>query len=183
MPQYGHTPVVARDDDMWLDAAAGVQSDVDADLRAEAFEVFVAEAARSRLVDRTGDISVRVRSGSALRGRAFEAGFVARVDGHLVLITADRRAMLVPVGAVVTLTGASGSLRDEGAPARSLASVLRDCWHAGDVVRVLCADGRWLSGRLTVVAADHADLAGADGATTVAYAGAEAWELPAPPAD
>ena len=173
---------MAAHDDMWLEVAAGVQSDVDADLRAEAFEVFVAEAARTRLADRTGDLCVRVRSGATFRGEAPQAAVAPRVDGHLALITSDQRAMLVAVSAVVTMTGARGGLRDEVGHARSLASVLRDSWSAGDRVRALCSDGRWLSGRLAMVAADHADLHEAHGVTTVAYAGVEAWELPGPPA-
>ena len=165
-------------DDMWLDATAGVQSEVDSNLRAEAFEIYVAEAARCRLDDRSGDVCVTLRSGALIKGAALGARAVPRVEGMIVLAEAHRGTVLVAASAVMSMTGATGSMRDEGAPTRSLASVLRDSWGAGDTVRALGADGQWRSGRLAMVAADHVDLEGAGGVTTLAVPGVEVWELP-----
>ena len=90
--------------DLWQEAAAGVQSWLDADLRAEAYEVFVAEAARCRLVDRVGAARVALRCGVVLEGELVPDSDDA-VDEHLVLRGAGDVTRLVPVSAVVSRPG------------------------------------------------------------------------------
>jgi len=178
----GHTPAMERDirrdrgDGLWLEAAAGVQSSVDADLRDEAYEVFVAEAARSRLVDRAGPARVSLRSGVVLDGELLPDS-VDAVDGHLALVGADGRTRLVRVSAVVSLTGSRPSLRPEGDRApRSFTSWLREIWSADEAIRVLDGSGSWAVGRLGFVGADHVELAHGESRTIIPLTSIEAWQ-------
>ncbi len=102
---------------LWHEAAAGVQASVDADLRDEAYEVFVAEAARCRLVDRVGAARVTLRCGVTLEG-VLAPDCDDALDGHLVLRRADAGVLHVPVSAVLQVTGSGPALRaEDGAPA------------------------------------------------------------------
>lgn len=163
-------------DGLWLEAAAGVQSSLDADLRDEAYEVFVAEAARSRLVDRAGPARVSLRSGVVLDGELVPHSDDA-VDGHLVLVGADGRTHLIRVSAVVSLTGSRPSLRSEGDRVpRSFTSWLRETWSGDEAIRVLDGSGSWAAGRLGFVGADHVELARGESRTVIPLASIEAWQ-------
>jgi hypothetical protein len=172
----GHTAAMDRGDDVWLEALAGVQADVDAQLRGDAYEVFVAESARCRLEDRTGPAHVRLRSGHVIDGEIARRG-PESVDAHLVLTEATGRRMLIPATAVLTIRGARPGLREEagGSYATSLGSWLRDAWGLDDRMLALLSDGSWTGDRLVHVGADHVDLSNGSNVTTVPWAAVLAW--------
>lgn len=150
-------------DEVWLEALATVAAEADAELRADAAEVFAAEAARIRLGDVRGPVRITLRSGRSVTGTVETA---EPVDGHLVLASADPPAgashqLLVPVGAVVILDGSRIDLRVEapGERARSIGSWLRDQWSEGGVLRVLDRTGALHVGPVALVGADHVRLA------------------------
>ena len=173
-PSRGHTGVM-HPDDPWLEAAAGLQVELDAQVRDEAYEVYVAESARGRMVDRAGEATLLLRCGQAIEGqlRPPEDDSVA---GHLIVSERSGRLLLVPDTAVVTMTGSRAGLRPEGRDReRTLGSWLREAWQADDVVAALRGDGRWCTGRVRHVGADHVDLVSDGCTTTLAVAAVEAW--------
>ena len=166
-PQLTPGPPGTPGEQLWHEAAAGVQASVDADLREEAYEVFVAEAARCRLVDRVGAARVTLRCGVTLEG-VLAPDCADALDGHLALRRADAGVLHVAVSAVLQVTGSSPALRvEEGRLPRSLASWLRECWSAGAVIRLIDGSGRQVAGRLAYVGADHVEVADGAGRTVV----------------
>jgi hypothetical protein len=175
-PDTGNTAAVISDDP-WLEAAAGLRAELDSEARDEAYEVFLAEAARGRLVDRSGPATVLVRCGVVFEGVIGPAGDEAVAD-HLLLVETDGRALLVPARAIVTLTRSRPGLRPDGpASPRSIGSWLRQAALADQRVRALTGVGRWAAGRVAVVGADHVDLGEAGRTTTVAFGAVDAWSL------
>jgi len=163
-------------DRLWQEAVAGVQSSVDADLRDEAHEVFVAEAARCRLVDRAGPARVLLRCGVTLDGELTPAGEDA-VHEHLVLRRPGAGSWLIPVPAVLSVRGSRPGLRPEGDRApRSLTSWLRETWSADEQLCLIDATGTWLVGRLEYVGADHVELVHAGTRTVVPMSSVEMWQ-------
>jgi hypothetical protein len=168
-----------RADDLWLEALAGVQAELDAQLRGDAYELFVAESARCRLADRTGPARVRLRCGRVFDGE-IGGQDLESIDGHLWLIEATGRRLLIRSTAVLTITGARPGLRDEAEAtvAASLGSWLRDAWSLDDRLLALLCDGSWAGDRLVHVGADHVDVSNAPNAptvTTVPWAAVQAW--------
>lgn len=163
-------------DEMWLEAAAMVAADVDADLRREAVEVYAAEAARTRIEDLGGAMRVRVRCGHVLAGVADPREPIAE---HLVLAASgagarDHVALVVPTWAVIAVDGSAVALRDEadGPRPRSIGSWLRERWHEGDVLRILDRSGTMHIGPLSMVGADHVRLASG---RCIALRAVDAW--------
>ncbi len=151
------------DDPLWLEAAARVAAGLDDDTRAEAAEVYAAEAARCRLADRTGQVLLRLQGGHVVQGRLVPDEPIA---DHLV-VDAGRWA-LVPVRAVLSSTGSRPALRAEAGPRdRSAASVLRDLWFEDAVLTVLGTDGATHRGSLCFVGADHVDVGTSGGPVTL----------------
>ena len=162
-------------DDPWLEAAAGLQAELDTQVRDEAYEVFVAESARGRMADRVGLVSIRVRCGRVLEADMQPNGDEA-VAGHITVRESGGRLLLIAEGAVVTMAGSRPGLRPEGQVRESsLASWLREAWQADDLVSALMGDGRWCTGRVAHVGADHVDLVSAGRSTTLAVPAVEAW--------
>jgi hypothetical protein len=162
-------------DRLWLEAEAGLQTDLDAQVREEAYEVFVAEAARSRLVDRVGRARLVLRCGAVVTG---ELEPMARVPaGVIALRDGARDLLLVPVYAVLLSSGSRPGLRSEQESRPTLTATLREAWSLATPVRVLLADGRWVSGTVGFVGADHLDMCGPDGPVSVPFASVEAWSL------
>lgn len=155
-----------------------LRADADAEVREDAFELFMAEAARMRLTERAGDARVALRSGAVLTGELSAPGADA-VGRHLHLVDSAGRSVLVSVDAVTAIIGASAALREEstGHLARSLASRLRECWAAGSRLRVLLCDGRWIEGGIVLVASDHLELIVGGDRWVVPFAASEAWDL------
>jgi hypothetical protein len=175
-PQLDPDPPMDSGEELWQEAVAGVQSALDADLREEAYEVFVAEAARCRLVDRVGRARVALRCGVALEGE-LEPDSDDGIDEHLALRGADGRSLHVPVSAIVALTGSRPTLRVEGERRpRSLTSWLRECWSADGSIRLIDGSGRWVVGRLDFVGADHVEVAHGTGLIVVPVRCVEAWQ-------
>lgn len=169
-------PTGSPGEQLWHEAAAGVQASVDADLREEAYEVFVAEAARCRLVDRVGAAHVTLRCGVTLSGVLAPDSDDA-IDGHLALRRAGAGVVHVPVSAVLQVTGSGPALRaEEGRLPRSLASWLRECWSARDVIRLIDGSGRGVAGRLAYVGADHVEVVDGADRAVVPVQCVEAWQ-------
>jgi hypothetical protein len=159
------------DDAIWLEAAARVSAELDEDTRAEARDLLAAEAARCRLVDRDGWVTVRLVGGHLLEGSLIPEESVA---DHLWV--EGRVAGLVAVRSVLGITGGRPRLRDEpGRLERTLSAALRQRWMAGDSIRVLRVDGGVHLGVPTFVGADHVDLHGDTGELTLPFASVAAW--------
>lgn len=163
---------------VWLEAAAAVEGELRAEVLDEAYEVYVAEAARTRVVDRDGAAHVRLRSGAAVDGVLVHDDPIA---GHLSLRLPTGERAVVPVTGLVAMRGTRRRLRPEstGEDSRSLASWLRDCWSSGARLRVRTADAGTWSGILTDVGADHVGLRDAAGEDWVLpVSSVEAWIAP-----
>jgi hypothetical protein len=140
----------------------------------DAADVLAAEAARSRLGDRTGPARVWLRCGQVLAG---VLGGAPPVEDALALTT-DLGVVVVPTRAVVCVIGGQPGLRDEADRPGRLSRGLREAWSAAGSVRVLLRDGGWVAGPVTWVGADHAVLGGTE-PVAVPFAAADAWLLPA----
>jgi hypothetical protein len=162
---------------LWLEAAAGVQSDVDASLRDEAREVYVAEAARTTLASRSGRAVVTLRSGVVLKGQVVDARVRPVPNGFVAIEVADGRVLLVLVASVVTVSGTTPRLVQEDGSLPLLGSLVREAWSVGESVRLLLADGRWVPGVIAFVGADHVDIASGDARLTIPLGSVEAWDL------
>lgn len=163
-------------DDIWLEAAAAVAADADADMRREAAEVYAAEAARTRLLDLRGQLRVQVRCGQVLTGRKADD---EPIGAHLVLTSVQQGAgvasvLVVPVDSVVAVDGSTVELRDESEATRprTLSSWLRERWGDGEVLRILDRTGRTHVGALALVAADHVRL---ESGRVIALHAVDAW--------
>lgn len=175
-PSVPSDPLRTSGDELWHEAAAGVQSSLDADLRDEAYEVYVAEATRCRLVDRVGAARVSLRCGVALEGE-LDPECEDAIDEHLALQAEDGSRRHIPVSAIVAVTGSRPGLRPEGArPPRSLTSWLRESWSADEPIRLMDASGRWVVGRLDYVAADHVEIVLGAHRSVVPLACVQAWQ-------
>lgn len=162
-----------------------MQADVDKDLRAEAYDLFRAESARTRLCDRPGQpgsrLRVVVRSGTAISG--IPADDADRVEGMLGLIDDAGRLVLIPTYAVVTASGLAPALRAEQPEPSfgwTIAARLRQAADMGDAVAALLQTGLRVGGGVDRVGADHVDLdRGSAGLLIVPFAAADAWYLAA----
>lgn len=164
---------MTRKENAWLETVAELQSGMDAEVRAEARELFEAEAARTRLQDRRGRGVMRLRCGVALSGVLGDAD---GPDGTVSLRTADGALVVVVQSAVVTLVGAPAGLRDEEAHSRgTVGAHFRAWWAAGGPLRLLLTDGRWLAGVVAFVGADHLELQAGDEPVVVPFGALEAW--------
>ena len=164
-----------RGEGLWQEAAAGVQSSLDAELRDEAHEVFVAEAARCRMADRVGRARVSLRCGVTLDGELAPDSDDA-IEDHLVMTDEAGVSLLVPVAAIAAMTGSRPALRPEGqGRTRSLASWLRELWSTDEPIRLVDGSGRWVVGRLRYVGADHVEVVSGESARVVPLVSVEAW--------
>ena len=164
-------------DDPWLEAVAAVRAELDGETRDDAVEVFLAEAARCRLVDRRGPTRVTLRCGTVLSGEL--VGSDESIAGVLDLRDACGQRVLIPAAAVLRMVGTQAGLRPEsGAPReRSLMSVLRECWSAGDRLRALASDGCWIDGTVRSVASDHVVMASGADVVVLPLDAVEAWQV------
>jgi hypothetical protein len=163
------------DEGLWMEAAASLQSELDAQVREEAYEVFVAEASRCRLTDRTGPIRVALRCGRVMTGVV--AADADRTAGTIAIRVESGALLLLPHEAILHVRGTRPGLRDEVRSHPSLASLLRETWSLGTSTRLLLADGRWMGGILEFVGGDHVDLCTADGSVSIPFHAVEAWSL------
>ena len=160
-------------EDLLAEAAAGLQSDTDADVLAEAAEILTAERVTLGIVDRLSaaqrTVTMTLRSGCRVEGNIQDVG------NRLVILTGvDGAEQCVAIASIVTVRGLPSSLsnetqRDQGARrpavgALTWGSYLRAATAAE--TRIILIDGTSITGRLALVGADHVDLLMADGAVT-----------------
>jgi hypothetical protein len=145
------------DERIWLEAATAVEAELQAEVVDEAYEVYVAEAARTRVVDHEGAVRLRLRSGALVDGDVVADEPIAE---HLRVHLSIAEDAVVPVAGLVAMCGSGPRLRREGVPdeSRSLSALLRSCWLAGVPVRVGTCDGVMWSGTITRVGGDHIEL-------------------------
>lgn len=173
---------------IWWQAAAELESDLAAEAAEEAYEVFLVEASRMRLVDRRGWVQVHLGCGMTVSGDILGDDEVA---DFLALQEDSGATALVPVSAIVRLKGSRPALRpaeraggtDADRPslaARSLASWLRDLSAEGAIVRLVLRDASVITGAVVHVGADHVELVelGSDHGVVVPCASVECWTVP-----
>ncbi len=158
----------------WQDAAAVVEGELQVEAVEEAYEVYVAEAARTRLTDREGPGLLRLSTGSVIEG---EVVVDDPIHDHLQVRLATGDIAVVPLTALICLRGTRPSLRREAREeTRTLTSWLRSCWLAGVRMRAVTVDGLAWSGTISHVAADHVALVDdADDCWLIGLASVEHW--------
>lgn len=163
----------------WQDAVAIVERELDDEALEEAHEVYLAEAARTRLRDREGWVRVALRHGAEVGG---ELGSHDPIAEHLVIVDAGR-TQVIAERAIVAVSGSQTRLRGEGEPGvfeggRSLASWLREVWIEGRRVEAMTVTGSRWTGSLTFVGADHIELSGSDRAPVVVpFMAVDVWSV------
>lgn len=142
--------------------AAEVQSDIDADVLAEAAEILIAERTRTRLEDRVratgGSIQVTTVLGERVIG-------VVQLIGSAVLVLRDERGVehALAWASISRIHGLGPALRAEDAKdARTPVEVCQVTWgwwlRRCQVVDLHCTDGWRAIGRIAQVGADHVDV-------------------------
>lgn len=170
------TPADANQPDHLLaEAAASLQSQIDADVLAEAAEILTAERVELRLADRLGAapnlVTVTLRSGCRIEGTVERGG-----DDVFVLVDRHGAEHCIAMASAVTVRGLRPALASSDQRALAggdrrprIASVtwgmfLRD--QSGVDIRVVLVDGTELIGSPSLVGADHVDILEVDGAVT-----------------
>ncbi|MEI8260853.1 MAG: hypothetical protein WCG77_05045 [Actinomycetes bacterium] len=157
-----------------VDTIMRVQREHDRDVISEAYEVFVAELATTRIDDAVRALSVgteielHLSGGSVVRGRTGPA-----VVGW-VCVEVDRGVLLVPMTSVCVLQPHRATRHCTDAPTRSVCSVLREHHACGGSVRLWWPDGTRKVARLSSVCADYVVL---ECGSWVPLAGLQACEL------
>ena len=179
MAGYDEAPNIENvPEDLLAEAAAGLQSDTDADVLAEAAEILTAERVTLGLVDRFAaaqrPVTMTLRSGCRVEGSVQDVG-----DRVVVLTGVDGAEQCIAIASVVTVRGLPSSLsiepilnqtqrgqgvRRPAVGALTWGSYLRA--EPASVAHVILIDGTTITGRLALVGADHVDLLVADGAVT-----------------
>jgi hypothetical protein len=175
-------------EDLLAEAAAGLQSDIDADVLAEAAEILTAERVSLGIVDRLSaaprPVTLTLRSGCVVEGIVREVG-----DRVVVLAGGDGAEHCIAIAGVVTVRGLPTALSNvdvsnaaESAHGMRRRSAVAPTWGSylrastlrastlrastGVEVRFILFDGSSLTGLPALVGADHVDLLMADGAVT-----------------
>jgi hypothetical protein len=159
-------------DALWQDVASQVASDVMGASRDEAVELYLAEAARLRVIDGTGPCRVVLRCGVTIEGVANPPGS-ERLRDHLCVRESSGRDGWIPSTAIVRLHGAL-AVGEDGAASRSLGSWLRERWAGGDIVRLLDRQGCWTTGAVDQVGADGLCLAAGGSRVVIPFASIDA---------
>jgi hypothetical protein len=124
-------------------------------------------------VDRCGDVALTLRCGAIVRGHLASEN----VEDHLGITDDGGATMLVPVRALLVMTGGAPALRREGEVTATITSRLREVWSESRTIRVLLADGAWRQGEVDFVGADHVTLRAVDTLVTVPMNAVEVWQL------
>lgn len=180
---------------LWWEADAALSAAAKNEVLDEAYEIYVAEAARSRMVDLCGKGTIMLRSGRDVTGTL---GALPPVDGHLAVADESAGTSLIPLHAVVSMTGTFTQLRNELAhdsahdtvddqahrSGQRLTGWLRDAWGTGVLIEILTCDGEVRRGRLTWAGADAVVLECADPArgdanleVVIAHDAVERWSI------
>lgn len=153
-------------EDPWAAVIARVQSDVEAEVVADASEILVAEQARMTLADRLRigvPVSITLGTGAVIRGVVAES-----VDGFVDVVDDDGDAHLINLSQVDAISGVAGGLGPQtpGAVPGRWSTIVRAL--EGEAVQVELRSGRLLRGHIGAVGADHVDLVGEAGRLTIA---------------
>lgn len=140
-----------------LEARAAAQSRLELD--AEVAERTRLERARITLGERVAgagreQVTVRLRGGSVVRARVEDSG-----DGWILLVEEGGRQLLVPVTAVLGISGLGRPRDDTRARRFGLGSALRSISRDRRAVVVLDVDGGTVHGPIDGVGADAFDVA------------------------
>ena len=179
MPSYDEVPNIENGpEDLLAEVAAGLQSDTDAEVLAEAAEILTAERVSLGIVDRLSaaqrPVTMTLRSGCRVEGMVRDVG-----DRVVVLACVDGAEQCIAIASVITIRGLPSSLSNEtvsnetqrgqgvrrpAVGALTWGSYLRA--ESASESHVILIDGTTITGRLALVGADHVDLLLADGAVT-----------------
>ncbi len=144
-------------DDLEAQAEAGERLDLEAEVRDRTRRETALVPLADRLRAAVGrPLTVRVLGAGLLRGTATDAA------PDWLLLEDDRADLLVPLGAVLAVTGAGSAAQPApGAVAArlDLRHALRGLARDRSAVSVVLRDGSVLSGTIDRVGADHLDLA------------------------
>jgi hypothetical protein len=174
-----HTPMPYRERMRWEALFADMEAQLDAartaDLAAEVMELTRAERATVSVSDRLraargARLTVRTRGGEQVGGILRDAAV------QWILLDAQGRSSLVPLGAVTAIRGLTRhSAGEAGVVERrlTLGHALRALARDRVVVQIV-TDGGELAGRIERVGADHVDLA----AGHVETRDGELWAVP-----
>ena len=162
-------------DHLLAEAAASLQSDIDADVLAEAAHILTAERVALRLADRleaaANPVTMTLRSGCRIEGTVDRRG-----DDVVVLVDRYGAEHCIALASAVTVRGLRPALsaNEQGAQTGGdrrprVASVSWGMFlraESGIDVRLVLVDGTELFGSPALVGADHVDILGADGDVT-----------------
>lgn len=142
-------------DDLEAQAAARARLELDAEVaertRLERSRITLGE----RVVGALGvDVTVRLRGGTIVRGRLEDSG-----DGWVLLVERGGRQLLVPVHAVLGISGLGRPRDDARARRFGIGSAVRIISRDRRAVVVVDVDGGSVHGTIDAVGADAFDLA------------------------
>ena len=146
---------------LWADAAVSVQADQDADVRAEAQGLVIAEMADVAFVERIVALGIESEIKVAIRGQGWRRGTVQGRGGDF-LVLGDVRDVLHPLEAIVAVESLPRVLHQEQSPtpvaqrSRTRRSLMGDL--LGRMLHVSTHDFE-VTGLLSWVGADHISLA------------------------
>jgi hypothetical protein len=162
-------------DHLLAEAAASLQSDIDADVLAEAAHILTAERVALTLADRleaaANPVTMTLRSGCRIEGTVDRRG-----DDVVVLVDRYGAEHCIALASAVTVRGLRPALSaseqgaqtggDRGPRVASVSWGMFLRAESGIDVRLVLVDGTELSGSPALVGADHVDILGADGNVT-----------------
>ena len=159
---------------MDVDTIMRVQREHDRDVISEAYEVFVAELATTRLDEAVRALPVGLGIELYLRGGVVVRGRTGPAVVGWVCVEIDKSLLLVPMSSVGVLQPDRATRNCTAAPSRSVCSVLREHHACGGSVRLWWPDGTRKVARLSSVCADYVVL---ESGSWVPLAGLQACEL------
>lgn len=153
------TLIVVRWERLFDDLEAQVAAQARLELDAEVAERTRLERSRVTLGERVvgalgAEVSLRVRGGTVARGRLEDSG-----DGWLLLVEAGGRQLLVPVPAVLGVSGLGRPQDDARARRFGIGSAMRIISRDRRAVVVVDVDGGSVHGTIDAVGADALDIA------------------------
>ncbi len=153
------TLTVVRWERLFDDLEAQVAAQARLELDAEVAERTRLERSRVTLGERVvgalgAEVSLRLRGGTVVRGRLEDSG-----DGWLLLVEAGGRQLLVPVAAVLGISGLGRPRDDARARRFGIGSAMRIISRDRRAVVVVDVDGGSVHGTIDAVGADAFDIA------------------------